>query len=144
MEAAMVVIRQHWLLGGVGLADTHAAITAQYSCNDFGLRLANRVDVHNQYLETLLGGGLVGLALWLAVLFWPLTKVWARRAPYLYFFIITHATLMLGADILSLQIGLNFFVFSYGFLILAGEAHHHDITAAQALRPARHLAVPGA
>jgi len=125
MEAATVVIRQHWLLG-VGQADTHAAMMAQYSWNDFGLRLANRVDVHNQYLETLLGGGLVGLALWLALLFWPLTKSWAQRDPYLCFFIIIQATLMLGADILSLQLGLNLFVFAYSFLVVAGERHYQE------------------
>ncbi|MFD1873371.1 O-antigen ligase family protein [Hymenobacter bucti] len=121
IEAATLVIRQHWLLG-VGQADTHAALMAQYRQNDFGLRPANRVDVHNQYLETLLGGGLVGLALWLAVLFWPFTQAWARRDPYLCFFVLVQATLMLGADILSLQTGLNLFVFGYGFLVVAGEA----------------------
>lgn len=139
MEAASLVIRQHWLLG-VGQADTHAALMAQYRWNDFGLRPANRIDVHNQYLETLLGGGLVGLALWLAVLFWPLTKGWARRDPYLCFFILIQATLMLGADILSLQIGLNLFVFGYGFLVVAGEAHHQKAVAPLA----RQRAVPAA
>jgi O-antigen ligase len=128
IEAGTLVIRQHWLLG-VGQADTHAALMAQYSWNDFGLRLANRVDVHNQYLETLLGGGLVGLALWLAILFWPLTKTWARRDPYLCIFIVIQATLMLGADILSLQVGLNLFVFGYGFLVVAGEARHRAAEA---------------
>jgi O-antigen ligase len=128
MKAASLVIRQHWLLG-VGQSDTHAALMAQYSWNDFGLRPANRVDVHNQYLETLLGGGLVGLTLWLAVLFWPLTKAWARRDPYVCFFILLQATLMLGADILSLQTGLNLFVFSYGFLVVASEARHQKAVA---------------
>jgi O-antigen ligase len=141
IEAATLVIREHWLLG-VGQADTHAALMAQYSWKDYGLRLANRVDVHNQYLETLLGGGLAGLALWLAVVFWPLTKAWARRDPYLCFFIVIQATLMLGADILSLQLGLNLFVFAYGFLVVAGERRH--ALAAQPPRPARLLAVPGA
>jgi O-antigen ligase len=128
IEAGTLVIQQHWLLG-VGQADTHAALMAQYNWNDFGLRLANRVDVHNQYLETLLGGGLVGLALWLAILFWPLTKAWARRDPYLCIFIVIQATLMLGADILSLQVGLNLFVFGYGFLVVAGEARHRAAKA---------------
>jgi O-antigen ligase len=139
IEAATLVIRQHWLLG-VGQADTHAALMAQYSWNDFGLRPANRVDVHNQYLETLLGGGLVGLALWLAVLFWPLTKAWARRDPYLCFFIFMQATLMLGADILSLQTGLNLFVFTYGFLVVAGEARHHEATTKKPLSAKRLVA----
>lgn len=135
IEASTLIIRQHWLLG-IGQADTHAAMIAQYSWNDLGMRPTNRVDVHNQYLETLLGGGVVGLALWLALLFWPLTKAWARRDLYLCVFIIIQATLMLGVDILSLQVGLNLFVFGYGFLVVAGEARHHQTLVGQ--RP--HLA----
>jgi O-antigen ligase len=82
----------------------------------------------------------VGLALWLAVLFWPLTKAWARRDPYLCFFIFMQATLMLGADILSLQTGLNLFVFTYSFLVVAGEARHHEATTKKPLSAKRLVA----
>jgi len=121
VETASNVIRGHWLIG-VGPADAHAAMADQYDWQDFGLRPANRVDVHNQFLNALVGGGLVGLALWLGVLFWPLTRPGARRNPYVCFFILTQATVMMVADMLSLQIGLNLFVFGYGFLVVAGEA----------------------
>jgi O-antigen ligase len=119
-ETAAAVISEHWLVG-VGPADTHAAMLRQYAWRDYGLRLKNRVEVHNQYLEALMGGGLIGLGLWLAVLLWPLTQAWARRRPAVVFFIITQATVMMVADMLSLQIGLNLFVFGYGFLVVAGE-----------------------
>ena len=123
MQASLVVIRQHWLLG-VGPADTHAAMRSQYGWQSYGLQRANQADVHSQYLETLLGGGVVGLALWLAVVFWPLTKAWARRDPYLCLFLTIQAATMLVTDVLSLQIGLNLFVFGYGFLVVAGERRH--------------------
>ena len=119
-QTAGHVIGQHWLLG-VAPADTHAAMMDQYAWQDFGLRPGNRVEVHNQYLEALMGGGLLGLGLWLAVLFWPLARPWGRRSPALCFFILTQATVMLVADMLSLQIGLNLFVFGYGFLVVAEE-----------------------
>lgn len=125
-ETALVVIRAHWLLG-VGPADTHAAMRNQYDWHSYGLKRANQADVHSQYLETLLGGGVVGLALWLAVVFWPLTKAWARRDPYLCLFILLQALTMLITDVLSLQIGLNLFVFGYGFLVVAGERRHNAI-----------------
>ena len=123
MQTAGNVIGQHWLLG-VGPADTRAAMMEQYQWKDFGLRPANRVEVHNQYLQALLGGGLVGLALLLAVLFWPLTQQWARRNQAIGFFILLQATAMLVDAVLDLQIGLNFFVFGYGFLVVAGERNH--------------------
>jgi O-antigen ligase len=83
--------------------------------------------VHSQYLETLLGGGVVGLALWLAVVFWPLTQAWARRDVYLCLFILLQALTMLITDVLSLQIGLNLFVFGYGFLVVAGERRQLEV-----------------
>ena len=123
VETAAAVIRRHWLVG-VGPADTHAAMMAQYRRHDFGLRPENWVEVHNQYLYTMVGGGLVGLLLWLAVVFWPLTQARLRRDPGVVFFLLIEATSMLVTDILSLQLGLNLFVFGYGFLIVARETRY--------------------
>ncbi|MBO2008297.1 O-antigen ligase family protein [Hymenobacter negativus] len=120
METAGSVIQEHWLVG-VGPADTHAALMRQYEWHDFGLKMANRIEVHNQYLEALLGGGLIGLGLLLILLFWPLTHPNLRRDPAVCFFIIVQATAMLVVDSFSLQIGLNLFVFGYGFLVVARE-----------------------
>ncbi|MET4104706.1 O-antigen ligase family protein [Hymenobacter sp. UYP22] len=120
VETAGAIIRENWLLG-VGPADAYAAMLDQYSWRDFGLRPENRVNVHNQYLSTLVGGGVVGLALWLAVLLWPLAQPAARRNPYVVVFIFTQAVAMLVVDILSLQISLNLFVFGYGFVVVAAE-----------------------
>lgn len=120
IETAGAIVGQHWLLG-VAPADTHAAMQAQYQWKDLGLRPTNRVDVHNQYLEALLGGGVVGLGIWLAVLFGPLFHPATRRNPAALFFIVVQATVMLTADMLSLQIGLNLFIFGYGFLVVAQE-----------------------
>lgn len=127
-QTALVVIREHWLLG-VGPADTHAAMRDQYGWRSYGLRRDNQADVHSQYLETLLGGGVVGLALWLAIVFWPLTQSWARRDAYLCLFILLQALTMLITDVLSLQIGLNLFVFGYGFLVVAGERRQQSRAA---------------
>jgi O-antigen ligase len=126
IETAGTVIGEHWLLG-VGPADAHAAMMQQYAWKDYGLRPANRVEVHNQYLRALLGGGLVGLALLLALLFWPLTKPWARRNAALGIFILSHATVMLVDAVFELQIGLNLFVFGYGYLVVAGERRNQVV-----------------
>ena len=130
IETAGVIIRQHWLLG-VAPADSKAAMQAQYDWKDFGLLPENRVEVHNQYLQALLGGGLVGLALWLAVLFGPLAHPRLRRDPYVLIFIAVQATTNLVDAVLELQTGLNLFVFAYGFLMVAGERHWRTHPAAQ-------------
>jgi O-antigen ligase len=133
IETASVIIAEHWLLG-VGPADTQAAMRAQYQWRDLGLRPSNWVEVHNQYLQALLGGGLVGLAVLLGVLLWPLTQSWGRRNPYIVFFILVQGTAMLVDAVLSLQIGLNFFIFCYGFLVVAEERKHQPGGTPEALK----------
>ena len=66
------------------------------------------------------------MGLLLAVLFWPLSQRWARRNPAIGFFILLQATAMLVDAVLDLQIGLNFFVFGYGFLVVAGERMRNE------------------
>ncbi|WP_170170465.1 O-antigen ligase family protein [Hymenobacter perfusus] len=122
VETAASIIRRNWLVG-VGPADAYAAMLDEYRWKNFGLRPANWVNVHNQYLSALIGGGVVGLAIWLSILFWPLRHRGTRRNPYIVFFILTQATVMMVADMLSLQIGLNLFVFGYGFLVVADETN---------------------
>jgi O-antigen ligase len=119
-QTALTIAKAHpWL--GVGPADAYQAMMDQYSWKDFGLRPENRVMVHNQYLHQLLGGGVVGLGLWLLVLFGPFMQPSLRRNPYVYHFLLMEATAMLVDSLLELQIGFNLFVFLYGFIIVATE-----------------------
>ena len=118
-ETALLVIRQHWLVG-VAPADATAAMLDQYGWRSFGLAEANRVEVHNQYLQALLGGGVLGLALLLALLGWPLLRHGPLH-PGVGYFILIQATAMLVDSPMALQTGLNLFVFGYGFLVVAEE-----------------------
>ncbi|GAB3847337.1 hypothetical protein GCM10028822_08610 [Hymenobacter terrigena] len=129
IETAHQVIRKHWLLG-VAPADARAAMMNQYDWQGFGLRPENRIEVHNQFLQAMVGGGVLGLALLLAVMFWPFTRPWARRQPAIGLFILMQATSMLVDAPLDLQLGLNLFVFGYGFLIVAGERRATEALAA--------------
>jgi O-antigen ligase len=119
-QTARVIITQHPLLG-VGPADVEPAMLAQYNWRDYGLRRQNWAMTHNQYIQYLVGGGLLGLGLWLAVLLWPLTQPTQRQNPYLRQFVFMLGIAMLGDSLLELQIGYNLFVFGYGFLVVAGE-----------------------
>jgi O-antigen ligase len=121
-QTALTVAKSHpWL--GAGPADAYQAMMKQYEQKDFGLRPENRVMVHNQYLHQLLGGGIVGLTLWLLVLFGPFMQPRLRRNPYVYHFLLLEATAMLVDSLLELQIGFNLFVFLYGFIVVATERY---------------------
>ena len=119
-QTARIVISQHpWL--GVGAADVEPAMLAQYDWRDYGLRPQNWAMTHNQYIQYLVGGGLLGLGLWLVVLLWPFMQPAQRQNPYLRQFVLMLGIAMLGDSLLELQIGYNLFVFGYGFLVVAGE-----------------------
>jgi O-antigen ligase len=119
-QTAKVIANQHlWL--GVGPADVENAMLLQYTWRDYGLQQQNRAMTHNQYLHYLVGGGILGLSLWLAVLLWPLMQPMQRQNPYLRQFVFILGVAMFVDSLLELQIGYNLFVFGYGFLVVAGE-----------------------
>lgn len=119
-QTALVVARQHLALG-VGPADTYHAMMEQYDWQNYGLRPENRVMIHNQYLHQLVSGGVLGLGLWLLVLFGPLTQPGLRRNPYVYRFVLLQGLAMSVDSLLELQTSFNLFVFLYGFLLVTTE-----------------------
>lgn len=124
-ETASHLVRQNPLLG-VGHADVHDAMMAQYDWRDYGLKPTNRAMIHNQYLHNLASGGVLGLGLWLALLLWPLMQPTPRRNPYIREFVLVLGTAMLVDSLLEMQIGFNLFVFCYGFLVVAGERYQRE------------------
>ena len=62
---ATALILQHPIIG-LAPGDTQDALQASYKQGDFELAYINKFNAHNQYLQTLLGLGLLGLGL----LFW--------------------------------------------------------------------------
>ncbi|MBC6606285.1 O-antigen ligase family protein [Hymenobacter sp. BT188] len=122
--ARVITTFRPWV--GVGLADVRAEMMRQYEWRDYGLTPANRVMIHNQYLHYLVGGGLIGLFLWLLVLLGPLAQPSLRRNPYVIHFLVVMGTGMLVDSLLELQIGFNLFVFLYGFLVVAGERRSQE------------------
>ncbi len=117
-ETAVAVVRAHPLLG-VAPADANAAMMEQYAWRDFGLRPENRIMIHNQYLHALVGGGVLGLVLWLAVLLGPLVQPGLRQNPYIRHFVVVFGAALCVDSMLELQTGYNLFVFGYGFLVVA-------------------------
>ena len=117
-ETAAAVVRAHPLLG-VAPADANAAMMEQYAWRDFGLRPENRIMIHNQYLHALVGGGVLGLVLWLAVLLGPLVQPGLRQNPYIRHFVVVFGAALCVDSMLELQTGYNLFVFGYGFLVVA-------------------------
>ena len=130
-ETAVLLVREHPVLG-VGMADVDQAMLAQYSYYNFNLKPKNWAMTHNQYLEYAVGGGVVGLLLWLLVLFAPFLQPPLRRNPYVIHFLLMMSVANLVDSLLQMQIGFNMFVFLYGFLVVSAEreARYATVVAA--------------
>ncbi|WP_081910749.1 O-antigen ligase family protein [Hymenobacter sp. APR13] len=130
-KTATVIIGQH-PVAGVAPADVDAAMLDQYSYQDYGLLPKNWVMTHNQYLEALVGGGIIGLVLWLFVLFGPFLQPAIRQNAYVVHFLLMMGIANLVDSLLQMQIGFSMFVFLYGFLVVATERQARNTLLAQA------------
>ena len=117
-RAAFHIIRKHPLFG-VGTGDVPKAFLQAYDEIQSPLKEEFRFRAHNQYFTIMIAFGVVGLALFLVVLFLPCFS-FNKRYTYLniVFFCIM-ALSMLPEDTLETQAGATLFAFFYAFLMLA-------------------------
>jgi O-antigen ligase len=116
-DAALDLSREH-LWFGRGAGDVQQALNREYQRRDLKKHMDRNYNPHNQYLSTLMGLGLAGLALLAALLLWPL--VWGiRHRDYLAVaFILLYMSHFMFESMLSRSPGILSFAFFYGLLIL--------------------------
>ncbi len=111
MENAWSVVKDNMLLG-VGAGDRMDELVPYY-----GLR----EDVycpHNQYLDTWMATGLLGLLLLLAMLVWPLVMSWRKRNIFSSMFLLMLMVSLLFESMLERQMGVVFTAVMYVYLLL--------------------------
>jgi O-antigen ligase len=87
-DASLDVIRAHWLLG-VGEGKKEEALIAMYATKGYVVPAEGKFNSHNQYLDFLLGGGLVGLGLFMAgMIALGIRSVKEKNAPLMAFALI--------------------------------------------------------
>lgn len=89
---------------GYGTGDSQDALQSQYEKNHFDHATLHRYNAHNQYLQTTLEVGLLGLFAFLAALFAPLDKQDAHYKLWLALVLLT----MVTESLLMLQGGIVF------------------------------------
>lgn len=119
-ETALAVVGRSGGLG-VGPADIELEMQRQYARRSFGLKVENRIMIHNQYLHALVGCGWGGLWLLLYTLLSPLGRLAGAKDFRATAFIITMGAALVVDSFLELQHGLNAFVFFYTLLIIRKE-----------------------
>ena len=115
-KAAKGIINQHpWL--GVGTGDINNAFNQQYREMNSQLDKEFRLRAHNQYLRIGATIGLIGLALFLFFLVYPVIAVRAWEEPLFIPFLFIVLMSMITEDTLETQVGATFFAFFYAFLL---------------------------
>lgn len=115
---AGALVQQHPVLG-VGQADVSSAMQAQYAHRTFGLRPENRIMPHNQYLQYLVGGGVLTLALLAALLLVPMLAGPTRSDPFARHLLAAVGFALCFDSMLEVQYGLNPFILHYAVLVVA-------------------------
>jgi len=102
-------------LFGHGTGDVQDNLVRLYQRDQITRALQSNYNTHNQFLQTSIALGFLGLAILLALLFWPLA-IALRRGAYVYAFFMSLLILsMLTECIFETQKGILFFTFFYGF-----------------------------
>jgi len=108
------------LWSGVGIGDITGELNREYVRRDILKHLEKAYNPHNQYLSTLLGLGLGGLLVLLALLVWPVIRA-IRMGDYLVAaFILLFMVHFIFEVMLNRIAGVLTFAFFYGFLIMNG------------------------
>ena len=117
-RASLYLIKKHPVLG-VGTGDIPDAYVQAYDELDSPLKQRYRHRAHNQYLSITVGFGLLGLALFLVVLFFPYLSSKKNRS-YLYTIFLTILLIsMLPEDTIESQAGVTWFAFFNSLFIFA-------------------------
>lgn len=97
------------IIYGYGTGDGRDELQKCFSANDFVKPLAENMDSHSEYFAQLHRHGIVGLALFLALLIVPFRHALKYKSPLLGAFIILFTVTAMFENVFSVQKGVTFF-----------------------------------
>ena len=127
-KVAIQEIKGHWLIG-VGAGDIKSALVEGYNKDDSNISVNSNLNVHCQYLETLLGQGIIGLSILLYLLFLGVQYSIKRKELFLSGFILLIILSMGPESMLNKQAGVVFVTFFYYFLFTVDIPNSSSIKA---------------
>lgn len=111
-KCAWNAIEENWITG-VGTGDSQDALQVQYKAANFTMAFDARYNAHNQYLDTWLEIGIMGLLIYLACLIVPAFNAWKKKQYLFLSFIILFSVCCFTESMLSRQNGIVFYTFFY-------------------------------
>lgn len=114
-SSSIKIIKVNWLTG-VGTGDIQKELNEEYAAFDLGIFDLN-LNAHNQYLQTALGVGLVGILFWIFSLLYPFITAWKENFTIYLYFIFLFSMCCLTESMLEMQKGVVFYSFFNSLLI---------------------------
>ena len=115
-KESLNIIKDNFLFG-VTPGDENDVLCKAYSSNQLTGALEKQLNTHNQFLQTLLGTGLIGFVLLCVMTFGALVEGFMKRNYLLVLLIILSILNFLVESMLQAQSGFMFFVFFLVFFL---------------------------
>jgi O-antigen ligase len=109
-QSACELIKERPVLGH-GIVHSKEGLIKKYTEKDFSLGVQQKYNAHNQYLETWMNAGIIGLLLWLALLFFPLRAAIREKKLLLLLMVLHYMLQSLVESTLTVQQEQIFFWF---------------------------------
>ncbi|APX98902.1 O-antigen ligase family protein [Lacinutrix venerupis] len=96
---------------GVGIGDYQYELDKQYYLNLFNHGIDDKLNSHNQFLETTVATGIIGLIAFLAIFYFLMKRYFETKSHIILYFVIPTIILMMFDSVLLRQHGIYFFAF---------------------------------
>lgn len=106
---------------GYGSGDYEEPLQQQFLKNGFQEGYDRKFGSHNQFIETLLECGGIGLAVLVAMLFYPIGILWRKQRRFAITTILAVATALFFESILGRQMGILFVSYLYSLMIFSSQ-----------------------
>ena len=116
-EAGISLIKQNWLLG-VGCGDVNDILVSEYIKRNMTGAIEKRLNLHNQFLETWLSLGIIGILYLIFLLIYPAYLAWKNKKISWLLFIIAVSLNFLFETMLNTQAGVIFISYFYYFFFI--------------------------
>lgn len=112
-QSALSIIKEN-VLFGVGTGDANDELLKTYKANQYTVVLENRLNAHNQYLQTFIALGLIGFIVLIGMLFFPLYLAIKQRNILYALLLLLICFNLLAESMFERQAGVVFYAFFNG------------------------------
>ena len=118
-EAILEIIKRSPLIG-FGQGSEIQLLKEKYFQKKLYISYLNEFNTHNEYLSILMKTGILGLVLFLFVLYFGFASAWNKRDPLFLSFILLIVIVCISENLLDLNKGIFFYSFFFS-LFLSGN-----------------------